>query len=511
MESLCSTGSLPELSLHHERESSSLHLVQRRSSKPLPTFSPLIRSVSGFTMEVGRDGDFDLRRQAFNFVYGGFADLSRSPLFNYIGVDPTVGCTLLSIVIPPLYKEKKKSRNQSTPDPRRPFSKNVPIPIPRRHESLRDLGREKEVSKEEWDQVLQMAPLPMRIKKKDIQVRSTKSVDDITTRNPTPDKMHSHSAGEIKSLSFFRSGKMSPPSPAEEEDDEDGDFAIVKALLRNSEKDTVYKFPVKLKTEHYKAKELLKTLRNFYNHISFISFHPIEDTVESSAAFAEYEDAVTVRQFKFGVLYFQGDQNENQMYNNVKTSEAYEKFLELLGERVPLKSRTEWSGGLDTKNDNDGKYSITCNHQYGDVIFHVATMMKHVEGDVQQIAKKRHLGNDVVLIIFKEDRGTFSPAFMASHFNHVFIVVKKLVSESKRLGKILYRVSVTARENVGQFSPYLPKDQKFEHGSEFSDWLLAKCINGELASYQAPGLGEPRKRVKETLLRSCLTKFRTTC
>lgn len=83
----------------------------------------------------------------------------------------------------------------------------------------------------------------------------------------------------------------------------------------------------------------------------------------------------------------------------MKTNEAYEKFLELLGDQVPLKGRTEWSGGLDTKSthlllslltvsqdDNDGEYSVACTHPYGDVMFHVATMMKHVDGDVQQVS-----------------------------------------------------------------------------------------------------------------------------
>jgi hypothetical protein len=139
-------------------------------------------------------------------------------------------------------------------------------------------------------------------------------------------------------------------------------------------RDTIYKYPVKLKTEPYKPKELLKVLRNFYNHLSLISFHPIDDIPGSTVAFTEYEKAVVrwcrltlftlkgVKQFKFGVIYMEGTQDENQMYNNgacpeivliilksVKTSEAYEKFLELLGDRVPLQGRTEWSGGLDTK------------------------------------------------------------------------------------------------------------------------------------------------------------------
>jgi hypothetical protein len=44
--------------------------------------------------------------------------------------------------------------------------------------------------------------------------------------------------------------------------------------------------------------------------------------------------------------------------------------------------------------------------------------------DLQRVERKRHLGNDVVVIIFKEGPGAFDPLCIKSHFNHVFIVVQ---------------------------------------------------------------------------------------
>jgi len=52
-------------------------------------------------------------------------------------------------------------------------------------------------------------------------------------------------------------------------------------------------------------------------------------------------------------------------------------------------------------------------------MFHVSTKIKYNENDPQQVQRKKHLGNDVVLIIFKdaEDISPFKPSSMVSQFN----------------------------------------------------------------------------------------------
>lgn len=45
-------------------------------------------------------------------------------------------------------------------------------------------------------------------------------------------------------------------------------------------------------------------------------------------------------------------------------------------------------------------------------------MLPYFPKDTQQVERKRHLGNDVVMIIFKENSDdVFSPQIMASQFN----------------------------------------------------------------------------------------------
>ena len=50
-------------------------------------------------------------------------------------------------------------------------------------------------------------------------------------------------------------------------------------------------------------------------------------------------------------------------------------------------------------------------------MFHVASMLPYQEMDEQRVERKRHLGNDVILLIFKEGKTPFNPLWIKSHFN----------------------------------------------------------------------------------------------
>lgn len=59
-----------------------------------------------------------------------------------------------------------------------------------------------------------------------------------------------------------------------------------------------------------------------------------------------------------------------------------------------------------------------------EVLFHVASLLPYSSNDSQQLQRKRHIGNDIVAIIFQEEPTPFSPDMIASHFLHAFIVVQ---------------------------------------------------------------------------------------
>ncbi len=54
--------------------------------------------------------------------------------------------------------------------------------------------------------------------------------------------------------------------------------------------------------------------------------------------------------YKFGILYAkEGQIDENDMFGNTQTSAAFEEFLELIGDKIPLQGWTKYRGGLDVK------------------------------------------------------------------------------------------------------------------------------------------------------------------
>lgn len=65
------------------------------------------------------------------------------------------------------------------------------------------------------------------------------------------------------------------------------------------------------------------------------------------------------------------------------------------------------------------------------IMFHVAPFLPYSSADVQQVLfkfiaeiivkveRKRHLGNDIVVIVFNEGKDGFSPCSIASEFNRI--------------------------------------------------------------------------------------------
>jgi hypothetical protein len=55
-------------------------------------------------------------------------------------------------------------------------------------------------------------------------------------------------------------------------------------------------------------------------------------------------------------------------------------------------------------------------------MFHVSTLLPFFPKDDQQVERKRHLGNDVCVIIFKDSAATpFDPTSIKSEFNRNFV------------------------------------------------------------------------------------------
>ncbi|XP_075869926.1 GTPase-activating Rap/Ran-GAP domain-like protein 3 isoform X2 [Nelusetta ayraudi] len=204
--------------------------------------------------------------------------------------------------------------------------------------------------------------------------------------------------------------------------------------------------------------------------------------------------------FKFGVLYAKdGQLTDDEMFSNETGSESFEKFLGLLGDSITLQGWAGYRGGLDTKNDTTGIQSIYTVYQGHELMFHVSTMLPYSKENKQQVERKRHIGNDIVTIVFQEGddaSSSFKPSMIRSHFTHIFALVRYNSQNDS------YRLKIFSEESVPLFGPPLPSPPVFTDHQEFRDFLLVKLINGEKATLETPTFAQKRQRTLDMLIRS---------
>uniref|UniRef100_A0A9J7Y8T5 GTPase-activating Rap/Ran-GAP domain-like protein 3 n=2 Tax=Cyprinus carpio TaxID=7962 RepID=A0A9J7Y8T5_CYPCA len=204
--------------------------------------------------------------------------------------------------------------------------------------------------------------------------------------------------------------------------------------------------------------------------------------------------------FKFGVLYAKdGQLTDDEMFSNESGSETFDRFLNLLGDSICLQGWAGYRGGLDTKNDTTGINSIYTVYQGHELMFHVSTMLPYSKENKQQVERKRHIGNDIVTIVFQEGDDTspsFKPSMIRSHFTHIFALVRYNSQNDS------YRLKIFSEESVPLFGPPLPTPPVFTDHQEFRDFLLVKLINGEKATLETPTFAQKRQRTLDMLIRS---------
>ncbi|XP_049594294.1 GTPase-activating Rap/Ran-GAP domain-like protein 3 isoform X3 [Syngnathus scovelli] len=204
--------------------------------------------------------------------------------------------------------------------------------------------------------------------------------------------------------------------------------------------------------------------------------------------------------FKFGVLFAKdGQLTDDEMFSNEMGSESFDKFLKLLGDSVTLQGWAGYRGGLDTKNDTTGIKSIYTVYQGHELMFHVSTMLPYSKENKQQVERKRHIGNDIVTIVFQEGdeaSSSFKPSMIRSHFTHIFALVRYNCQTDS------YRLKIFSEESVPLFGPPLPSPPVFTDHREFRDFLLVKLINGEKATLETPTFAQKRQRTLDMLIRS---------
>ncbi|KAL3971181.1 uncharacterized protein ACER0C_026700 [Sarotherodon galilaeus] len=214
-------------------------------------------------------------------------------------------------------------------------------------------------------------------------------------------------------------------------------------------------------------------------------------------------------QRKVGIMYCRaGQSSEEDMYNNESSGPAFEEFLDLLGERVRLKGWEKYRAQLDNKTDSTGTHSLYTRYQDYEIMFHVSTMLPYTANNTQQLLRKRHIGNDIVTIVFQEPGAMpFTPKSIRSHFQHVFIIVQV---HEPCTENTYYRVAVTRSKDIPLFGPLFPKGARFPRSAAFRDFLLAKAVNAENAAEKSEKFRSMATRTRQEYLKDLAENYVTT-
>ncbi|XP_038677007.1 tuberin isoform X2 [Scyliorhinus canicula] len=133
---------------------------------------------------------------------------------------------------------------------------------------------------------------------------------------------------------------------------------------------------------------------------------------------------------KIGVVYVGEGQtnNEVEILSNAYGSSRYAQFLTGLGKLIYLQDCNPeqiFLGGLDTYGD-DGQFTYCWHDDIMQAIFHIATLMPNRESDKACCNKKRHIGNDYVVVIYKDTEEEYKLGTIKGQFNFVEIIIKPL-------------------------------------------------------------------------------------
>ena len=232
------------------------------------------------------------------------------------------------------------------------------------------------------------------------------------------------------------------------------------------------------------------------------------NTPQCETQLLKLDEQGLTNKYKVGILYCRaGQSTEEEMYNNEEPGPAFTEFLETVGKKVRLKGFDNYKAGLDNKTDSTGTHSIYATYQDCEVMFHVSTMLPFTPNNRQQLLRKRHIGNDIVTIVFQEPGALpFTPKNIRSQFQHVFVIVRAVNPCSENT---YYRVAVSRSKEVPVFGPPIRINALYQKGKHFADFLLAKIINAENAAHRSEKFATMATRTRQEYLKDLCTNYCT--
>ncbi|KAM4588221.1 rap1 GTPase-activating protein 1 isoform 3-T3 [Odontesthes bonariensis] len=273
-----------------------------------------------------------------------------------------------------------------------------------------------------------------------------------------------------------------------------GDQEHLRLMLRTKFKTHHDVIPISCLTEFPNVIQMAKLV---CEEVNVDRFYPVLYP-KASRLIVTFDEHVISNNFKFGVIYQKfGQTSEEELFGNMEESPAFVEFLEFLGKKIELHDFKGFRGGLDVTHGQTGTESVYTSFHNKEIMFHVSTKLPYTEGDSQQLQRKRHIGNDIVAIVFQEENTPFVPDMIQSNFLHAYVVVQV---ENACTDNVTFKVSVTARDDVPFFGPALPDPAIFKKGPEFHEFLFTKLINAEYACYKAEKFAKLEERTRSALL-----------
>ncbi|ELR22787.1 Rap/ran-GAP protein [Acanthamoeba castellanii str. Neff] len=148
-------------------------------------------------------------------------------------------------------------------------------------------------------------------------------------------------------------------------------------------------------------------------------FTLLENTDKFRRSVSQLDKSAERELQKIGVIYVKrGQEDQNTILRNDKASRSplFSEFIHALGWTVPVANHLGYTGGLDRLN--------------------------------RTTEQKRHVGNDIVHIVYSEHARDYHPVTITSQFNDAHVVVYPLPDG-------LFRVQVFRKPGVGLFGPLI--------------------------------------------------------
>jgi len=211
--------------------------------------------------------------------------------------------------------------------------------------------------------------------------------------------------------------------------------------------------------------------RLLLGHLGFVtlekkkSFTLLENSSRFYRSLAQLDKTPGREMMKIGLICVKEGQEDQKIIlrnDTAHRSPIYEELVNGLGWEVDVPSHKGYLGGLDKKMTT-GPVALYYANSTMEVIFHEITLMPTVENDEQQILKKRHVGNDIVHIVWSEHCRNYKPDTITSQFNDAHIVIYPLPNG-------LFRVQIFRKEEkIPLFGPLI-------HGMAINKQLLAQLV-----------------------------------